>query len=159
MIYRTLLKTIHKMLNSHQRCSDSSILCINAKICTPGIFTKFFRRDSSREFLQKASILWDLFFFAHPSPYFIQDSVVEGRLLGSPGGVMPENSAWTANYQWGRVAWSGVWHSTVFYEGTEVLLYFEDKKYWVSGQIIWKYRISAETVPDSQTGNICRNLW
>ena len=58
-----------------------------------------------------------------------------------------------------RVTWSEVWHSTVLYEGTEVLLYFEDKKYWVSGQIIWKYRISAETVPDSQTGNICRNLW
>ena len=28
----------------------------------------------------------------------------------------------------GRVAWSGVWHPTVLYEGTEKLLYFRDKK-------------------------------
>ena len=33
-MYRTLLRTIQKMLNSHQRCSNSSIFCINAKTCT-----------------------------------------------------------------------------------------------------------------------------
>ena len=33
------------MLNSHQRCSDSSILCINAKTCTFRYFDEFFQAN------------------------------------------------------------------------------------------------------------------
>ena len=65
---------------------------------TRNLYEVFQARQQQRIFTKSIHPLSPLF-FAHPSPYFIQDSVVEGRLLGSPGGVIPENSAWTANYQ------------------------------------------------------------
>ena len=48
-----LAKNNTEMLNSYQRCSNSSIFCINAKTVQPGTFTKFFRRERTRETFAK----------------------------------------------------------------------------------------------------------
>ena len=74
----TLLKAIHKMLNSHQRCSDSSILCINAKTCTFRYLDEFFQANSFQRiitgFLRRS--------FFNTAPDFIWDSGDAGGYVG-----------------------------------------------------------------------------
>ena len=50
---------------------------------TRNLYEVFQARQKQRIFAKIIHPLSPLF-FAYPSPYFIQDSVVEGRLLGSP---------------------------------------------------------------------------
>ena len=66
------------MLNSHQRCSDSSILCINAKTCTFRYFDEFFQANQLQMIITGVPS-WS--FFPLPSPDFIRGSVVvSGRV-------------------------------------------------------------------------------
>ena len=92
------------------------------------LYEVFQARQQQRIFTKSIHSLRPLF-FAHPSPYFIQDSVGEGDCWAAPAVWCQKIVRGRRIISEGRVAWSGVWHSTVFYEGTEVLLYFEDKKY------------------------------
>ena len=61
------------MLNSHQRCSDSSIFCINAKTCTFRYLDEFFQANSFQRiitgFLRRS--------FFNTAPDFIWESVVD----------------------------------------------------------------------------------
>ena len=67
------------MLNSHQRCSDSSILCINAKTCTFRYLDEFFQANQLQMITHRSP--WLAFLFSLISPYFIWGSVVTfGRM-------------------------------------------------------------------------------
>ena len=64
MVYRTLLRTIHKILNSRKR-SDSSILCINAKTRTTRNLHEVLQARQTQRWITKI-FAW-LFYF--PSPH------------------------------------------------------------------------------------------
>ena len=64
------------MLNSHQRCSDSSILCINAKTCTFRYFDEFFQANQLQMIITGVPS-WSFF----PSPH----RTLSGEVWWLPG--------------------------------------------------------------------------
>ena len=53
------------MLNSHQRCSDSSIFCINAKTCTFRYLDEFFQANQIQMIINGVLFSWRFLFYPH----------------------------------------------------------------------------------------------
>ena len=51
------------MLNSHQRCSDSSIFCINAKTCTFRYLDEFFQANQIQRIITGVLSSWHFLFY------------------------------------------------------------------------------------------------
>ena len=60
-----MLRTIQKMLNSHQRCSDSSIFCINAKTCTFRYLDEFSQANQIQMIITGVLSDWHFQFYPH----------------------------------------------------------------------------------------------
>ena len=60
-----MLRTIQKMLNSHQRCSDSSIFCINAKTCTFRYLDEFSQANQIQLIITGVLSDWHFQFYPH----------------------------------------------------------------------------------------------
>ena len=64
------------MLNSH-KCSDSSIFCINAKICTTNYLYEVLQASHIQMITTEELLRWS--FFNTPAPDFIRDSAERER--------------------------------------------------------------------------------
>ena len=53
------------MLNSHQRCSDSSIFCINAKTCTFRYLDEFFQANQIQMIINGVLFSWRFLFYPY----------------------------------------------------------------------------------------------
>ena len=53
------------MLNSHQRCSDSSIFCINAKTCTFRYLDEFFQANQIQMIINVVLFSWRFLFYPY----------------------------------------------------------------------------------------------
>ena len=82
--YRTLLEAIQKSAElASKMLRQQHFLYQRKNLYTRNLYEVFQVRQQQKIFMKNIHSLSPLF-FAYPSPYFIQDSVVEGRLLGSP---------------------------------------------------------------------------
>ena len=60
-----MLKTIQKMSNSHQRCSNSDIFRINAKTCTFRYLDEFFQTNPTQIIIARFLLHWIFLFHPH----------------------------------------------------------------------------------------------
>ncbi len=60
-----MLKTIQKMSNSHQRCSNSDIFRINAKTCTFRYLVEFFQMNPTQIIIARFLLHWIFLFHPH----------------------------------------------------------------------------------------------
>ena len=63
------------MLNSHQRCSDSSIFCINAKTCTFRYLDEIFQANQIQMITTEELLRWSFLLFPYQTLSGIARSV------------------------------------------------------------------------------------
>ena len=91
-----MLRTIQKMLNSHQRCSDSSIFCINAKTCTFRYLDEFSQANQIQMIITGVLSSWHFQFYphSHRTLFWVVDDAT------GAGGQVLARSASQVGYPW-----------------------------------------------------------